>query len=119
MAGTYVNLRTESDYSGGIPSDSGRVEAGAVSLTAKYWVTSRIEVGASVGWTNVYSQRVQAAALTLDSDWANVGYRRRISKNEEPDLYNRIYDLLYPPRGEVGRTIDQVVPPVLTSPPPQ
>jgi hypothetical protein len=83
----YVDLHSETDYDNApVASDSGHVHATSASLNAKYWVTPKLEIGASVGWTDVVSQRVQAAALPLDSDWANVGLAMRYRLTDSLDV---------------------------------
>jgi hypothetical protein len=76
LLGAYVDIATDTDYSNApIASDSGRVKATLVDASLAWWMTPDIEIGGSIGWTHVSSQRVQADALPLDTDTGTVGLR--------------------------------------------
>lgn len=74
----YARLRSETDYSrpqinNGDSSDSGQVNSRLADFSAGYWVSGRVKIGASLGWTEVLHQRTQATSLSLDNDWGTLG----------------------------------------------
>lgn len=74
VIGAYVDIRTDSDYSNApIASDSGRVKATLLDASLAWRMIPEIEIGGSIGWTHVASQRVQAEALPLDTDTGTAG----------------------------------------------
>ncbi len=74
LLGAYVDIRTDSDYSNApIAGDSGRVKASLLDASVAWRMTPEVEIGGSIGWTHVASQRVQADALPLDTDTGTVG----------------------------------------------
>jgi hypothetical protein len=54
----------------------------------------------------------------VSSGYMRISGYRRVVADSDPD-YQKIFDLLYPPRPEIGRTIDNVTPPVPAGTPPQ
>jgi hypothetical protein len=86
LLGAYVDVSTETDYSNApIASDSGRVKASLLDASLAWRTTPDIEIGGSIGWTHVSSQRVQADALPLDADVGTAGLRVTYSLTEALD----------------------------------
>jgi hypothetical protein len=74
----YARLRSETDYrrpqlNNGDFSDSGQVNSRLADISVGYWIGPSLKIGASLGWTEVLSQRTQSTALALDDDWGTLG----------------------------------------------
>lgn len=87
----YARLRGETDYRrpqlvNGDRRDSGQVNSRLVDMSAGYWVTSDLKLGASIGWTQVLAQRAQASSLSLDEDWVTLGASATYRLTDKLDL---------------------------------
>lgn len=74
----YARLRSETDYrrpqlNNGNFSDSGQVDSRLADFSVGYWIGDSVKIGASIGWTEVLSQRTQSTSLSLDDDWGTLG----------------------------------------------
>lgn len=74
----YARLRSKTDYrrsqlNNGDSSDSGQVNSRLADFSIGYWLADSVKIGASLGWTEVLSQRTQSTALALDDDWGTLG----------------------------------------------
>jgi hypothetical protein len=104
----YARLRSETDYTrpqinNGNSSDGGQVNSRLADFSIGYWLADSVKIGASLGWTEVLSQRTQATSLALDDDWGTLGMSATYRAAPQIDLSLRADRDIENARGNAAR----------------